>query len=134
ATSAKSQLAGLIPASRPNRYPRIASITPGSLPSSLAATPFCASVASGVQVNSTTWRNIAVPSVVSGPSAPGQHRDRVGQHRADVAQDRRPEVAVHDPVIEGERERRHLAHRELPLMHPRHLSDLAKREDRRLAR
>ena len=65
-----AQLAGLIPASGPNRYPRITSITPGSLPSSPATAPFCASVASGFQVISTTWRNIAVPSVVAGSVSP----------------------------------------------------------------
>src|SRR5215472_13698544 len=43
-------------------------------------------------------------------SAPGDHERWVGEHRAYVAEHGRTQVAVHDPVVERQRERGHLAH------------------------
>src|ERR1700729_3448948 len=66
-------------------------------------------------------------------SAPGEHAQRIGQHGPYVPEHGRPGVTVDDAVVEGQRQRGHLAHRELSLVHPWRILDQAEREDRRLA-
>src|ERR1700727_1771875 len=66
-------------------------------------------------------------------SAPGEHAQRIGQHGPYVPEHGRPGVTVDDAVVEGQRQRGHLAHRELSLVHPWRILDQAEREDCRLA-
>src|SRR5215469_18369229 len=80
----------------------------------------------------TTCLIIALLS--SWPLGPGQHPQRVGEHRADVAQHCRSEFTVNDSVVERERERANLTHGELAVHDPGGVLNLPDGEYRRLAR
>src|SRR5579872_2555995 len=104
-------------------YARSPRISGGSVRSSSITCCFCASVASGTQANSTTCRNIAIPSLAEtdlvshlGRSGPREHPQRVLQHRADVAEHGRAQLAVDDAVIEGQAQRGDLPDRQLSLV------------------
>src|SRR5665648_436594 len=69
----------------------------------------------------------------SGRLAPDQPVGRLLEHGRDVGQHARPQPAVHQPVVEGQRQLRHVALADLALVHPRLLADRTERQDRRLA-
>ena len=73
------------------------------------------------------------PSVRLRDSA-GQEQPRVGHHGAHVGEELRRELTVDDPVVEGHRQRDHLADGELPFVHPRARRDGAEADDRALPR
>src|ERR1700683_438962 len=125
-----------MPASGPTWNDRSPVISGGSVLSSSAAWRFCLSVASGIHANNTTCLINAVPSLAGGGRElrPGEHPQRILQHRADVAQHGRAEVAVDDAMVEREGQGRDLPHRELALVNPRRIFDLSEREDSRLTR
>ena len=52
------------------------------------------------------------------PSGPGDDAGRVLEHRADVAEHVRAELAVHDAVVERQRERASPCDLDLALVHP----------------
>src|SRR6476620_6832623 len=64
----------------------------------------------------------------------GQGRPRIVEQRTDVGQEARAELPVDDPVVEGQRQLRHLPRHDPPLVHPGRLPDGAEAQDRRLPR
>src|SRR4029453_1461276 len=59
---------------------------------------------------------------------------RVGEKRADVTEEPRPQLTIDDSVVEREAEGSHVPNSDLALVHPRHLPDRPEREDGSLAR
>src|SRR5438034_7858747 len=78
---------------------------------------------------------------VPGPEIPGpecsagaqQGRLRVGQERADVADELRPQFTVDDPVVEGHPERGDVPYLHLALVYPRLFPDRPEAQDRGFA-
>ena len=63
-------------------------------------------------------------------SAPGEEQRRVGEKRRDVGEELRAQLAVHDPVVERQRQLSDLPHRKCAVVHPRHVPHRAEAQDR----
>src|SRR3954468_16214186 len=62
-------------------------------------------------------------------SAPGEEQCRVVQQRGDVGKELRAGLTVDDPVVERQRQLRHLPHGDLAVVHPWHVAHRAEAED-----
>src|SRR5687767_10935130 len=91
--------------------------SPGRPPLTTTATPMQAMKPTS-RTRAIRGRSTTSLQLVRGGSE-RQRRPRIVQQGADVGKEPRAQLAVDDPVVEGQRQLRHLPDPDLPLVHPR---------------